>query len=142
MVAQVRPNAINLREFPCPHRHPGESRGPAKLKKNWIPASAGMTQEFKIRSKRLKLTALGPTGASLLYATGDELLPKAFYPDLLEAFANVHFYFSRVDTHGLTPVALAAEDYYIISEGFRTLRLPRKERFHLRADARSPQRLY
>jgi len=27
---------------------------------------------------------------------GDELLPKAFYPDLLEAFANVHFYFSRI----------------------------------------------
>ena len=51
-------------------------------------------------------------------------------------------FFHKVDTHGLTPVALAAEDYYIISEGFRTLRLPRKERFHLRADARSPQRLY
>jgi hypothetical protein len=48
----------------------------------------------------------------------------------------------EVDTHGLTPVALSAEDYYVISEGFRTLRLPRKERFHLRADARSPQRLY
>jgi hypothetical protein len=47
-----------------------------------------------------------------------------------------------VDTHGLTPVALAAEDDYVISEGFRTLRLPRKERFHLRPDARSPQRIY
>ena len=48
----------------------------------------------------------------------------------------------EVDTHGLTPVALVAEDYSFLSEGFRTLRLPRKERFHLRADARSPQRLY
>ena len=51
-------------------------------------------------------------------------------------------YFLKVGTHGLTPVALAAEDYYVISDGFRTLRLPRKERFHLQADARSPQRLY
>ena len=47
-----------------------------------------------------------------------------------------------VDTHGLTPVALVAEDYSFLSEGFRTLRLPRKERFHLRADTRSPQRIY
>jgi hypothetical protein len=44
-----------------------------------------------------------------------------------------------VDTHGLTPVALAAEDHFISFEGFRTLKLPRKERFHLRAHARSPQ---
>ena len=47
-----------------------------------------------------------------------------------------------VDTHGLTPVALEAENYYVLSEGFRTLSLPRKERFHLRADARSPQRIF
>jgi hypothetical protein len=46
---------------------------------------------------------------------------------------------ARVDTHGLTPVALAAEDHFISFEGFRTLKLPRKERFHLRAHARSPQ---
>ena len=44
-----------------------------------------------------------------------------------------------VDTHGLTPVAIAAEDHFISFEGFRTLKLPRKERFHLRAHARSPQ---
>jgi hypothetical protein len=25
------------------HRHPGEGRGPGKIKKTWIPASAGMT---------------------------------------------------------------------------------------------------
>ena len=49
---------------------------------------------------------------------------------------------NQVDTHGLTPVALVAEDYSFLSEGFRTLRLPRKERFHLRADTRSPQRIY
>jgi len=47
----------------------------------------------------------------------------------------------KVDTHGLTP-ALEAENYYVLSEGFRTLRLPRKERFHLRAYARSPQRIF
>jgi hypothetical protein len=49
---------------------------------------------------------------------------------------------TNVDTHGLTPVALAAEDYFFLEEGFRTLRLPRKVRLHLRADARSPRRLY
>ena len=48
----------------------------------------------------------------------------------------------KVDTHGLTPVALVAEKYYVLSEGFRTLRLPRKERFHLRAYTRSPQRIF
>jgi hypothetical protein len=47
-----------------------------------------------------------------------------------------------VDTHGLTPVALAAEDHFILFEGFRTLKLPRKDRFHLRAYARSPQRIF
>jgi hypothetical protein len=46
---------------------------------------------------------------------------------------------ATVDTHGLTPVALA-EDQFVLIEGFRTLKLPRKERFHLRADARGPQR--
>ena len=45
----------------------------------------------------------------------------------------------EVDTHGLTPVALA-EDQFVLFEGFRTLKLPRKERFHPRADARGPQR--
>ena len=48
----------------------------------------------------------------------------------------------RVDTHGLTPVALAAEDYFVLPEGFHTLRLPRKVRLHLRADVRSPRALY
>jgi hypothetical protein len=54
-------------------------------------------------------------------------------------FMGVLLYHMRVDTHGLTPVALAAEDHFISFEGFRTLKLPRKERFHLRAHARSPQ---
>lgn len=48
----------------------------------------------------------------------------------------------KVDTRGLTPMALEAENYCVLSEGFRTLRLPRKERFHLRANAHSPQRIF
>ena len=36
-------------------------------------------------------------------------------------------------------MALAAEEHFLSFEGFRTLKLPRKERFHLRAHARSPQ---
>ena len=39
-------------------------------------------------------------------------------------------------------MALAAEDHFILFEGFRTLKLPRKERFHLRAHARSPQLIF
>lgn len=58
-----------------------------------------------------------------------------------QRYGNVLRY-SKVDTHGRTPVALEAENYYVLSEGFRTLRLPRKERFHLRANARSPQRIF
>src|SRR4030042_3951531 len=61
---RVGPNAVNLRGIPCPHRHPGESRGPEKLKKTvhlLRTGSAGMTQEVTVSSKRLKLTALGPT---------------------------------------------------------------------------------
>jgi hypothetical protein len=42
-----RSNAVDLRKFhPSRHRrdrHPGEGRGPEKIKKTWIPAFAGMT---------------------------------------------------------------------------------------------------
>jgi hypothetical protein len=49
-----------------PRRHPGEGRGPEKIRKTWIPASAGTTrprprreQGSWIRGRRLKSTTLG-----------------------------------------------------------------------------------
>jgi len=74
----------------------------------------------------------------MLYASGSLRLQR---PGVvaLTAFRSAKGIPDRVDTHGLTPVALAAEDHFISFEGFRTLKLPRKERFHLRAHARSPQ---
>ena len=64
---RVGPNAVNLREFRAHAVTPAKAvrlRRTEKLKKTARQrrtASAGMTQEFKIRIKRLKLTALGRT---------------------------------------------------------------------------------